>query len=113
MTKEYEHSLDPRRQDAVKELEELVRQRYPATSFAVEPGIDDPDTTHIVATVDLDDPDEVVDLVIDRMLAMQLEEGIPVYLIPIRTPERVAKLARQQREYRAGAVLPPAPPAGA
>ncbi len=109
MTKEYEQSLDPRRQDAVKELEELVRQHYPKTSFAVEPGIDDPETTHIVATVDLDDPDEVVDLVIDSMLALQLEEGIPVYVIPIRTPERAVALAQQLREQRLRPSLPPAP----
>ncbi len=46
---------------------------------------------------------EVVDLVIDRMLELQLAHGIPVYLIPIRTPERVAALQRQRR--RRSAVL--------
>jgi len=53
--------------------------------------------THITATIDVDDPDEVVDLVIDRMLELQLDDGIPVYLIPIHTPERVAALQRQQQ----------------
>jgi len=42
------------------------------------------------ATVDVDDPDEVVDLVIDRMLALQIDVGLSVHLIPIRTPERTA-----------------------
>jgi hypothetical protein len=109
MTKEYEQSLDQRWQSTVKELEDLGRQHYPETSFANEPGFDDPETTHIVATVDLDDPDEVVDLVIDRMLELQLDEGIPVYVIPIRTPERVAKLSKQLREERLRPSFPPAP----
>jgi hypothetical protein len=98
MTNDYERSLDPRRQSAVRELKELVAHRYPDTSFTVEPAIDDPATTHIVATVDLDDPDEVVDLVIDRMLELQLQEGIPVYVLPVRAPERVAALTKQLRE---------------
>jgi hypothetical protein len=36
------------------------------------------------------------DLVMDRMLQLQLDEGIPIYVIPIRTPERVAALRQQQ-----------------
>jgi hypothetical protein len=109
MTREYEQSLDPQRRSAVKELKELVATRYPTTSFVIEPGIDDPETTHIVATVDLDDPDEVVDLVIDRMLELQLEEGIPVYVLPIRTPERVEKLAKDLRDQRLRPAVPPVP----
>ena len=45
--------------------------------------------------VDIDDPDEVADLVMDRMLQFQLDEDIPIYVIPIRTPERVAALRQQ------------------
>ena len=78
-------------------MQNLVQQRYPAATFAVGRGEDNPDAVHVTATVDVDDPDEVVDLVIDRMLALQLDEGLPVYLIPIRTPERVAALLREQR----------------
>jgi hypothetical protein len=82
-------------------------------NLVVEPGIDDPETTHIVATVDLDDPDEAVDLVIDRMLELQLDGGIPVYVLPIRTPERVRKLARklarELREQRLWPSLPSVP----
>jgi hypothetical protein len=31
----------------------------------------------------------------DRMLELQLDEGLPIYLIPLRTPARIAAL----REY--------------
>jgi hypothetical protein len=49
----------------VHELSSLIRQRYPTAAFAVEPSVDDPEVTHVWATVDVDDPDEVVDLVIE------------------------------------------------
>ncbi len=56
MSKDYLTQLDPVRQDAVNELINLVEQRYPTASFAVEPGTDDPDVTHITATINVDDP---------------------------------------------------------
>ncbi|MGI8968819.1 MAG: hypothetical protein ACR2GA_06920 [Chloroflexota bacterium] len=93
---EYQRSLDPSRQQAVEELTKLVGAHFSLRDVAVVPGEDNPDATHVIATVDIDDPDEVADLVMERMLEIQLDEGIPVYVIPIRTPERVTKLLQQQ-----------------
>ncbi|MGE0545348.1 MAG: hypothetical protein AB7R89_34750 [Dehalococcoidia bacterium] len=93
------HSL--RMHAAVAELEALVKDHYPTATFAVVPAADEPGAIHIIATVDLDDPDEVADLVMDRMLTLQIDEGLPVFVIPIRTPERLAAmLARQESEER-------------
>jgi len=106
----YEASLDPRRCGAVQELTALVAQAYPEASFTISSGQDDPETTHIIATVDVDDPDEVVDLVIDRMLAIQIDEGLSVHLIPIRTPERTASYRRPASATgRSAALLPSRP----
>ncbi len=106
----YEASLDPRGRGAVHELTALVVQAYPEASFAISPGADDPEATHIIATVDVDDPDEVVDLVIDRMLAIQIDEGLSVHLIPIRTPERTASYRRPASATgRSAALLPSRP----
>ena len=69
--------------------------------------------THITTTVDLDDPDEVVDLVIERMLELQIDEGLPVYVIPIRTAERVAALRQQQHVRTRTVEQLPLPPASA
>ena len=41
-----------------------------------------------MAIVDLDDIEEVFVLVIDRMTQMQIEEGLPVFAIPLRLVER-------------------------
>ncbi len=108
MNQEYLDSLDIPRQQAVRELTELIRQYYPTVSFEITPGWDDPHGTYILATVDTDDPDEVTDLVLERELALQIDEGIPVYVLPLRTPERVAELLRQQQRQ---SILPPSLPA--
>jgi hypothetical protein len=113
MTKEhdYDSTLDPARQQAVTELTGLIRQRYPSASFATEPAEDDAAITHLIATVDVDDPDEVTDLTIERELQLQIDEGVPVYVIPLRTPERVAKLVAEQRQKQQTPPVFPLPPA--
>jgi hypothetical protein len=68
MSKEYLQKLSPKRQQAVAELTGMIRQHYPDTTFAIGPGEDDPQGTYITATVDVDDPDVVTDLTIDREL---------------------------------------------
>jgi hypothetical protein len=91
MTREQETplNLDERTRQAIAELQGEIRRRYPTASFEVSRPPDDPDGIHLTAVVDVDDPDEVGDLVIDRVVELQAEEGIPIHVIPIRTPERV------------------------
>jgi hypothetical protein len=47
---------------------------------------------HLLARVDVDDTEDVANVVMDRMIEMQVDEGLPVYVIPLRTPERLAAL---------------------
>lgn len=91
-------------QQAVAELQRLIATHYPGTTFDVGPGGDDPAGTYITATVDLDDPDEVMDLVIEHVLALQIDDGLPIHVVPIRTPERVVL---QQRASRPHLTAPP------
>lgn len=97
MSAERRQELDPRIQQAVAELESIISRRYPSTTFELSRAVDDPEIIHLTATVDLDDPDEVSDLVIERELQLQVDEGIPLYVIPIRNPERIAAARAQQR----------------
>jgi hypothetical protein len=95
---------DPRIVAAVQELQALIQHHYPSASFAVTEG-EDPEGIYLTATVDIDDTEEVVDLIIDRMLEMQIEEGLPVYVIPVRPIERVIA---EQRERQRNPKLPTA-----
>jgi len=59
---------------------------------------------------DVDDPDEVTDLTIERELALQADEGIPVYVIPLRTPARTEALRKHLADRRRRPLgLPPLP----
>ena len=104
-------SRDPRVERALAELEGIIRGRYPDASFEVEHGRDDPRAIHLVATVDVEDRDNVVDLVIDRMMQIQIDEGLPIFVIPVRPPERVAAFRQAAPRNSTGALEPPATPA--
>lgn len=79
---------EPRIDAAVTELQQLIRNHYPETTFTVAPG-EDPEGIYVTATVDVDDLDEVFDVVVERLLQMQIEDGLPVYVIPVQPIERV------------------------
>lgn len=59
--------LDPRMQSAINELKQIISRRYPGTNYVLSRGHDDPKNVHLEAIVDLDDPDEVLDLVGERL----------------------------------------------
>ena len=82
--------MDVRIHDAIKELQEMIRERHPTATFDVAPE-EDPSGMYLTATVDVDDPDEVMDLVIDRLLELQIDEELPVYVVPVRPLERVVQ----------------------
>lgn len=89
-------------QHALDSLKALVRERYPEATFEVVASPDDPESVDLITTVDLEDPDEVVDLVIDQVLHFQLEECLPVHVIPVRPLARVLEEMRPA-ERRKGA----------
>jgi hypothetical protein len=108
MTDEFESGLDTRTQAAVNELRETIRQHYPEASFELSQGFDEPEQILLTTIVDLDDPDEVLDLVLDRLLELEIDEGIPLYVIPISTPERtLAQLQSAPPPWRRVHVEPP------
>jgi hypothetical protein len=53
---------EPRVERALEDRAGIIRARYPEAIFRVEHGIDDPRAIHLVATIDVEDRDEVVDL---------------------------------------------------
>lgn len=75
---------------AVDELKGMIANHYPTASFAVSEG-DDPEGVYLIATVDVEDTTKVMEVVGDRLLELGVDEGLPVYVVPIHTPERVAK----------------------
>jgi hypothetical protein len=75
-------------EEAVQELKGMITKRFPQAGFVVEEGAD-PKGIFLVTTVDIADTDEVIDLVGDRLLELQVDEGLPVYVTPLRPIARV------------------------
>ena len=75
-------------QAAIEEIQRLIQLHYPEATFQVEPG-DDPTGMYILATVDVEDTDVVVEVYIERLLELQIDEGVAVYVVPVRPLARV------------------------
>lgn len=84
--------LHPRMETAVAEMKDLVLSHFPTATFRLETDDEDPTIVHLVTVVDMDDPDKVMDLVIGRMGTLLVDEDLPLFVIPIHTPERVAAM---------------------
>jgi hypothetical protein len=50
---------------------------------------DDPTGIYVLATVDAEDTEAVVDVYIDRLLELQIDAGLAIYVIPVRPLARV------------------------
>ncbi len=83
----------PRVRSALDELKKMITQRYPEATFEVSEG-DDPHGIYLTVTVDVEDSTEVMGVVVDRMVDMQVEQGLPVYVVIVRPLERVLEELR-------------------
>jgi hypothetical protein len=73
---------------AIAEIKAMVLAHYSDATFDVSPG-EDPVGTYLTATVDVEDSDEVFDVVVERLLEMQVDEHIPLYVLAVRPIERI------------------------
>ena len=80
----------PRLIEASTELETLIQKAYPSASFS-RLWLDDPEGMHLRVIVPVDNPEEIFDLVCDRLLHFQIEEALPLYLVPVRPAGEVLK----------------------
>jgi hypothetical protein len=89
--------LEGRMQDAINELQTTIGQRYPTASFTLAHPEDEPTSVELTAIVDVEDPDEVLDTVIERVIQFQVDEQLPIHVVPVRPPARVAAALQEQR----------------
>ncbi len=99
MNAEHIDQNEPRIQAALSELQELIRQQWPEASFEVSRG-EDPEGVYLGATVDIDDTDDVMEVIIERLLDIQVEQRLPVYVIPVRPTHRVIEEMRTRAKTR-------------
>lgn len=96
MTDEQPIALGPRMEAAVEEIKHLVQQRFPEATFELGFG-EDPEGLRLIVTIDREDMGDVVDLYIDRLVDMQVDERLPLYVIPVPTIERSLEMMRREQ----------------
>ena len=106
MKKEQGFLSDPLIEGALEELRTLIAARYPAASFDVYES-DDPKGARLRATVDVEDTDEVMDGLMDALYDIQVERGLPVYVVIVQPLSRVAEERRARGKRGQPVDLPP------
>lgn len=102
MRTEQQQELTQPMQAALDELQGLLHTRFPEATFTVGVG-EDPDGIYLSPTIDVEDTDEVMEVVLDRLLEFQVDQGLPVYVVPTLPIERVAEQLKRQKRRQ----LPP------
>ncbi len=105
MNQKNQRHLTPRMQEAVEELKRLITEGFPEAAFVVEEGFD-PEGAYLITTVDIADTDEVISVVGDRLVELQVDEGLPLYVTPLRPIERVVAELRNRETATPPASLP-------
>ena len=80
----------------ITEIQDLVTKNYPKATFEVDRG-EDPEGIYLTATVDTDDLTEVLETVEDRLVDLQVDQSLPLYIVPVRPLERVLRELRQPK----------------
>jgi hypothetical protein len=86
----------------VEELKNTILAHHPEATFELGPGGENPTAIFLDAYVDLDDPFEILDEISDRVVDIQVDEGIPLFVMPRPTPERAIEQARTHEQRRRG-----------
>ncbi len=87
---------DPRIQGALTELQSIIKKHFPQATFEVSEG-DDPCGIYLTATVDVDNLTTIIDVFSDRLVDIQVEEGLPVHVILVQPLEQVMEELRRER----------------
>jgi hypothetical protein len=96
-------SMTPRMQEAVAELRALIASHDPEATFSVGDG-DDPEGIYLTAIVDDENMRDVIEVFLDRLVDMQVDEELPVFVVPIRPVER-SRAMLAERQARSGAMV--------
>jgi len=84
----YDYGInEPPMQHAIAEIEALVRSRHPDAVFEVFPS-SNVAGVYMRIIVDIDEPDDVTALIIDRVADMQIDDELPLYPVTVRRSRR-------------------------
>lgn len=74
--------LAPKIKTAIGELKGLIVGSYPTAKFRFTYTLDDSLGVHLVPIVDVEDEEEIYDAYGDKLLDIQIEQRLPIYVFP-------------------------------
>ena len=81
MAEQWKWASVRRTREAAEELKSTIRATYPDAQFNLSRAPDDPHLWLLWTFADVDDPEEVSGLVIDRVVDMLAEDHIPIQIV--------------------------------
>src|SRR5215211_5938268 len=91
--------FDPKMHAALEELAAIISQHYPDSTFRVSRGEDDPTIVQLVAIIDIEDTDPVLDVVMERVLELH-DEDLLVFVVTERPLERTLAMREAAQVQR-------------
>jgi len=76
---------EPRIKAAISELKAMITKQWPDTTFEVTHDYD-PEGIYLIANAPVEDTWDVRDIIGERYVEMQVEEGLPIYVL-IESPQ--------------------------
>jgi len=61
----------------------MIAGVHPDAEFTLRRGLDDPREWWLEVRADTEDPDEIMDLIIDRLLEFQVNERLPIFVMTL------------------------------
>src|SRR4051812_48659351 len=102
MTRSHKLVLSVEMRAAVGDLKSLILSRYPGAEIQVGRSPDEADAIVLWTAIDIDDLDEVIDFTIDRVMQYQIDDGLPLWVVPIHSTEyALAQLAASRVDLSA------------
>ncbi len=100
MRTEHDLNLDRPMERAIEQLKAAITEQYPQAAFVIVRG-EDPEGIYLKTIVDLEDVDQVVDSILDKLYELQVERALPIYVVPLQPIDRVLKeLSRPRQRSR-------------
>ena len=91
MTEQWTWASYSRVKEAAEELKAVIRTKYPDAQFRLSRDPNQQRSWLLWAAVNVEDPEEVSNLVVDREADMLSEEHIPIHVIVTDAGERLTR----------------------
>lgn len=75
-------------QSAIEELQALIQSHFPEARFEISSGPESGEV-YLIAVVDTEDVDDVMSVYVDRLVDLQVEKALPVYVMTLRPREHI------------------------